>query len=268
MENPIPEILESPIKTKSTLLPIEKKYNATCKLITGYGTGFFCKINIKKKQFKFLFTNNTVINENQLINGSRIKIYYNNELHYIDITYKRFTCTNENLNYTCIEIFDDDKIENFFDIDSNINSNDPNLEYQNEEINLIEYPKGDEIIFCEGHIKEIKNNEIFHSIKTIRNSSGTPIILPLRNYNVIGIHCGSLRDDKGIFFKDIISDIEKQKNILTKFKPINHYSFKGKIYDLFTKNQFEEYKERWFFFILLILVCKKRFILIEFFFSK
>ena len=49
MENPIPEILESPIKTKSTLLPIEKKYNATCKLITGYGTGFFCKINIKKK---------------------------------------------------------------------------------------------------------------------------------------------------------------------------------------------------------------------------
>ena len=247
MENPIPEILESPIKTKSTLLPIEKKYNATCKLITGYGTGFFCKLTIKKKQFKFLLTNNTVINENQLINGSRIKIYYNNELRYIEITYKRFTCTNENLNYTCIEIFDDDKIENFFEIDSNINTNDSNLEYQNEEINIIQYPKG-EINFCEGHIKEIKNNEIFHTIKSIRNSSGSPIILPLRNYSVIGIHCGSLGDDIGIFIKEIISDIEKQKHISVKFKPMSQYTFKGKFYDLFTKTRFVEFKERWYFF--------------------
>ena len=241
------EIIETPIKRKSTLLPIEKKYNATCKLITGYGTGFFCKLTIKKKQFKFLLTNNTVINENQLINGSRIKIYYNNELHYIDITYKRFTCTNENLNYTCIEIFDEDKIENFFEIDSNINTNDSNLEYQNEEINIIQYPKG-EINFCEGHIKEIKNNEIFHTIKSIRNSSGSPIILPLRNYSVIGIHCGSLGDDIGIFIKEIISDIEKQKHISVKFKPMSQYSFKGKFYDLFTKSQFVEFKERWYFF--------------------
>ena len=29
---------------------------------------------------------------------------------------------------------------------------------------------------------------------------------------------------------------------------MSQYAFKGKFYDLFTKTQFDEFKERWYFF--------------------
>jgi hypothetical protein len=45
-----------------------------------------------------------------------------------------------------------------------------------------------------------------------------------------------------------LDDIEKQKKNLTKFKPIKQIVFKKKIYDLFTKDQFVEFKEKWLFF--------------------
>ena len=228
--------------------PKEIKQDAICKLITGCGTGFFCKITIKKKPIKLLFTTNDVLNENQLKNGSKIKIKHNNILKYIEINYKRFTCTNEELNYSCIEIFEEDNFENFFEIDSNIFSNNPEEEYKKEEIKLIQFPKGKEIEILNGSIKHINNFEIIHNINSLRNSSGTPIILKNRNCSIIGIHLGSLKDDKGIYFKVILDDIEKQKKNLTKYKPIKQIVFKKKIYDLFTKDQFVEFKEKWLFF--------------------
>lgn len=233
--------------------PKEIKYDGICKLITGSGTGFFCKIIIKKKPIKFLFTTNDVLNENQLRNGSKIKIKHNNILKYIEINYKRFTCTNEKLNYSCIEIFDEENFENFFEIDSNIFSNNPEEEYEKEEINIVQFPKGKEIEILNGSIKQINNFEIIHNIKSIRNSCGTPIILNNRNYSIIGIHLGRLKDDKGTYFKYILEDIEKQKNNLTKFKPLKQIPFKKKNYDLFSKEQFLEFKERWFDFFFIFI---------------
>ena len=116
-----------------------------------------------------------------------------------------------------------------FEIDSNIFSNNPEEEYKKEEIKLIQFPKGKEIEILNDSIQQINNFEIIHGVKSLRNSSGTSIILKNRNFSIIGIHLENLKDDKGIHFKFILDDNEKQKKNLTKFKPIKQFVLKKNI---------------------------------------
>ena len=44
---------------------LEKK-TAICKILTGKGTGFFCKLNLKNKTIIGLLTNNHVLNEDKI----------------------------------------------------------------------------------------------------------------------------------------------------------------------------------------------------------
>ena len=98
------------------------KKDAVCKLITGSGTGFICQTKIKDKTKKFLFTNNHVLDESKIKIDSNIKIKNKDDIR---ITNKRFVCTNELLDYTCIEIFDNENFDNYFIIDPDINCNNP-----------------------------------------------------------------------------------------------------------------------------------------------
>ena len=47
-----------------------------------------------------------MLNENNINKHSIIKIIYNKKINKIKITENRFTYTNEKLDYTCIQIFD------------------------------------------------------------------------------------------------------------------------------------------------------------------
>ena len=87
----------------------KKKISATCKILSGYGgSGFFCEIKVNNKLMKVLFTNNHVINNLY----SDIKIEHNREKKIIKLN-NRFKCTNEELDYTCIEIFEEDGFNNY-----------------------------------------------------------------------------------------------------------------------------------------------------------
>ena len=78
---------------------ILKKLGAICKILKGNkeGSGFFCKINIKGKEMKVLFTNNHVLNEKNIKQNSIIEIQQNNNIYQIKISEDRFTSTNEEL---------------------------------------------------------------------------------------------------------------------------------------------------------------------------
>ncbi len=84
-----------------------EKKTAICKILTGNekGTGFFCKLNLKNKSITALLTNNHILKEDTIKLGSKIEIEHNKEKKVIEITKDRFTCTNEEYDYTCIEIF-------------------------------------------------------------------------------------------------------------------------------------------------------------------
>ena len=207
------ESIELDKKTEEFLL--KKSNAATCKIISQskngrplHGTGFFCNI---PSLGKFLFTNNHVLNKNSINEGEIIKCRYKDELKKFEIK-NRQCFTNEDLDYTCIQILDEDKIEDFFEIE-NENSNNPK-EYNGEDIALPQYPKGGPLKINAGCLVKIEGNQIFHYVTTFKGSSGSPILLLLRKYKIIGIHCAAsekLKMNRGIKMKDILEDIKKVK---------------------------------------------------------
>ena len=215
MENSykIRNVYESDKKRPITFRAMErykKKISATCKILSGNkGTGFFCEIKVNNKLMKVLFTNNHVINNL----NSDIKIEHNRKKKIIKLN-NRFKYTNEELDYTCIEILEEDGFNNYFKIDKNINNNNPYEEYKYDEFVMIQYPGGDDVSFAEGYINDIKNENILYTMNTEFGSSGSPLILDTRNLKIIGIHCSKNSNDekKAIFIKYIIEDIDKQLN--------------------------------------------------------
>ncbi len=207
------ESIELDKKTEEFLL--KKSNAATCKIISEsengtplHGTGFFCIIPYLGK---VLFTNNHVLNKNSINEGEIIKCRYKNELKKFEIKNRR-CYTNEDLDYTCIQILDEDKIEDFFEIE-NENSNN-SKEYNGEDIALPQYPKGGPLKINAGCLVKIEGNQIFHYVTTFKGSSGSPILLLLREYKLIGIHCATsekLKMNRGIKIKDILDDIKKVK---------------------------------------------------------
>ena len=189
----------------------EKTISATCKILSGNeGSGFFCEIKVNNRLMKVLFTNNHVINNL----NSDIKIEHNKENKIIKLSKNRFKCTNEELDYTCIEILKEDGFNNYFKIDKNININNPYEEYKYDEYVMIQYPGGDDVSFAQGYINNIKDENIIYTMKTEYGSSGSPLILDTRNLKIIGIHYQKTSknndEKKAIFIKYIIQDIEKQ----------------------------------------------------------
>ena len=134
------------------------------------GTGFFLEINMKDILFKkCLLTNNHILNKNDIKLNKEIKLKYKSEIKTIKINENRRVYTNEELDYTCIEIFDKDNIKEYFKIDENL------LEYsiesyKNKNIFILQYPKGNEISFSSGIILDIKDNKIIHNSSTNKGS--------------------------------------------------------------------------------------------------
>ena len=61
-----------------------------------------------------------MLNENNINKNSIIKLMYNKKINKIKITENRFTYTNEELDYTCIQIFDNEPYNNYLTIDNDI----------------------------------------------------------------------------------------------------------------------------------------------------
>ena len=91
-----------------------KKKVQFVKLITDSGTGFICQTKMKNKIMKFLFTNNHVLDKSKIQNGSNIKIKDKDD---IKILNNRFVCTNQQLDYSCIELFDNENFKDYLIID-------------------------------------------------------------------------------------------------------------------------------------------------------
>ena len=186
----------------------------------GKGTGFFCEI--ENCPFKYgLFTNNHVLDENNIKLGNIINIEYldNDKINKkeIKINKKRKVLTNKEMDYTCIELLESDNIKDYFKIDPNLFSN--NKKYlKNSEIFLLQYPQGNELSFSYGKILAVKDDRILHSGSTEKGSSGSPIIKRDNIKYIIGLHYGgSKKGNKYSYniatdFDSILNDINKTKN--------------------------------------------------------
>ena len=197
-----------------------EKEKAMCKIITDIiennkkiqGTGSFIKLD----NMLGLLTNNHILSNTKI--DDTIHLNYLSQYKKIEITDKRRIYTNNQLDYTFIEIFPEDNIKDYF------------KKYPNDIINLkehdifiLQYPNN-VLSFSYGQIKSINENEIRYNASTDHGSSGAPIILRTNDNYVIGLHYGGLAS-QGKFkyntsnsINSILRDIQIKKN---KYKHIN-----------------------------------------------
>ena len=110
----------------------------------------------------------------------------------------RIIITNEEYDFTIIEIKDNDGIElnSFLEIDDQIYEEKINSIYKDQQVYLLHYPNGTEIKKSEELIKSIdeKDYEIEHFCDSSSGSSGGPLI-NAKNYKVMGYHKGTSKEN-------------------------------------------------------------------------
>ena len=232
----------SPI-TKKEILDLLRKEQSMCKITfekeengrlkSGNGSGFFCEIGGDFPIKYALFTNNHILNESNLEIGKTIKFKYfeskvlSNSNNIVEkeiiLTSNRKTITNEELDYTCVEIFQSDGITKFFKIEPYIISNQSNKSeiFKKSDIFILQFLKENEISFSDGKIMHINKNTIYHRASTEEGSSGSPIIKRDENNNenyVIGLHNKTAKVGNkvlynlGTTFDSILDNIKEQIN--------------------------------------------------------
>jgi len=180
------------------------------------GVGFFCKFDYKGNDIPFkkaLFTNYHILNEDRE-NLKKIELENENLRKTIEITKERKVYLDQILDYTYIEIFESDKIKNFFEIDSKIN--DINL-LRDEEIFILQY-SDDSLSFSLNKILDFKENKIILTgFKS--NDSFCNLIIRRKTKalnSIIGISFAKITQEEVCFkatsFEDILKDIKYKKN--------------------------------------------------------
>ena len=222
------------LKMERSMCRIEFENIENGRLVGGYGSGFFCEIGGDFPIKYALFTNNHILSESNLEINKIIKFKYSESKYLSDsnnivnksitITNNRKTFTNKELDYSCIEIFESDGINNFFKIDPLIIDNQSrNSEiFKKIDIFTLQFFNEKEIYFSDGNIMNIKDHEIYHRASTEVGSSGAPIIKRGQNNDnkknyIIGLHKGSIKDKRnkviynlGTTFDSILNNIKEQ----------------------------------------------------------
>ena len=213
--------------TERILDQMKKSICKICKKNGDKGTGFFCLIPINDGHLiPALITNNHVLNKDDIENNKTINATINDDKKYVNIvidkTRKKFTSSE--LDVTIVELKPKvDQIENFLEIDTDINKDQNIIEvsYRKKSIYVLHYPKGNNINVSYGLLNIIREKEIYHICNTEIGSSGSPI-LSLKSFKVIGIHRGAQKnpnnDEKlkfniGTLIKYAIEELKKMHMI-------------------------------------------------------
>ena len=201
----------SPVTIEKTEKILKQMKECVCKIYSDNpGTGFFTKI----ENISVLITNNHVLKKGEIKKKGEIIYSFGNEKNTRSIIYEPHTrkiYENKDLDYTVIEILNQDKIEekNYLEIDKNI----VRENFNNYPIYLLGYPRegirNNEIYVSYGIIKKI-DKRIIHLCSTDNGSSGSPI-LSLENCKIIGYHFGNYTE-KGINVNlgTFIGDVKKK----------------------------------------------------------
>ena len=222
-----------PIPIKGIEIILYQMKKCVCKIYRKdgiKGTGFFCKIPYKNELLPILVTNWHILTLEEINYNKEIKLSLNDDKEFkvIKIDENRKIFSDKDLDATFVEInIKNDKINDFLEIDEDINKNDAFLNeiLIKKSIYLLNYQEGNNMFVSFGLINSIKNNEISHSSNSKEGSSGSPIILS-NTHKVIGIHTGKNLSDfkfnKGILIKYAIIKFNNIENNISIIENINN----------------------------------------------
>ena len=178
-------------------------------------SGFLIKFFKESKDFFCLITTEEAISKNMIKEKDIIKLFYDNESKMKTIclnSEERFIKNFKDIgiNSTVIEILPGDEISKDYFLLSTINYVNNFKELQNEEIFIIQYPKGI-FNYSTGKIEEIDKYEFTYSINTKTNIEGNPILLK-GSTKVIGmIKAPKNNESKGDFIGPIFNFFQNFK---------------------------------------------------------
>ena len=141
----------------------DKAKSCICKIIldSGYGSGFFCRIPLGKKKelVNFLFTCEHVLSKDSLCSSNYIILEVGNKNEKKLSIKNRRIFSSQELDYSCIEILDEDNIEDFYSIDDgNLKTNFSGDIYKNKHVIIFAIMKNKRTGLSNGLIKIIKND--------------------------------------------------------------------------------------------------------------
>jgi len=261
------EILEKCFEDYPSIVTIEKTKiilnqleNSICKIYInegGHGTGFLCYIENKigkdknkyksKEKMPVLITNNHIIGEKQIIENQILKVSFNNDKIWEDLSLdrkKKKIYTSKKYDITIIEIKKKEiNTNSFLEIDDRLYEEGSENIFRQKGAYIIQYPNDYPASVSYGIIKNFSESyKLTHYCHTKDGSSGSPI-LNLENNKVIGVHYGS--KEKGNynngfflyapikeFFNNYSDDIDfdLNKNPSINFTKINN-NFKNSTYE-------------------------------------
>ena len=189
------------------------------KPVSKTGTGFICNIS----GIKAFITNNKILNQEFLDNEKRLIIYdYKDDQKEINLELDRYKYTNEEIDFTVIEIIEEDNIKNYLEIDELSNS----TNHKNKAICSFQFQDGNELQCSHGEIIDLKDDCFLYSVEPLGDSSGAPILLENSN-KIIGLYRAEHNDNKnyGIPINIIFNKINFIKAIYTIKKKILEKKF-------------------------------------------
>jgi len=194
-------------------------------------TGTFCKIPFPDlyNLLPVLITNNHVLNENDILPEKNIHFTLNNDKkeHKISLKKRKTLTMIKPYDITIIEIkkYDGLDINSFLEIDTNIYKEKLKEIYTQKTIILIHYPKGGEVKYSLGVIRDISEINIQNFCDSEPGSSGGPLI-NINNLKLIGIHKGGKDNNNynlGTLIKHPIENFIKiNKNCELKKNSVNN----------------------------------------------
>ena len=186
-----------------------KKINNDSQIITG--PGYFLEIYDKFIPFKkCLLTSNTIFYENDIKINKNINIKYKNEQKIIEKKNERKIYSNKTLDYICIEIFDEDGIKDFFQVEKCTFEEKRNY-FNNHEIYIPQYLKNNDLSFSSGKILSLEKDKMTYNCSLTKGSKGLPILSLELNLSIIAIQTGNDEENKchiATPIVDIINDIK------------------------------------------------------------
>ena len=138
----------------------EKAKSCTCKIIfnSQHGSGFFCTIpfGAKKELINVLFTCHHVLTKEFILSSNDIKLEINKKEKLLPIK-KRRIYSNPEIDYSCIEILDEDDLDDFYSIDDiSLKKNFSPEGYKDKQVVIFAIMKNLKIGFSNGLIKQGK----------------------------------------------------------------------------------------------------------------
>ena len=207
-----------------------------CRIFINYkegtiGTGFFIDMF---PSFKCLITNHHVIQTKMVESNTVIEILDDlgeKEKIVLDQNERYIRCFVEPTDITVVQIKKTDKIYNKFkSLKLDLNFQRGYQQYINNDIYILQYPKGNELESAGGKITDIDKRmefKFYHNINTDGGSSGSPVLLT-SNSRVIGVHWGSedeeTKENNGTFLGKIYEDIKEdiKKGLVKNIKILSN----------------------------------------------